>query len=136
MIAQAVQRPDTLFDIVLPNKIYSTGVPENKLQKKVATSSFFYRTTCQSCGQCITDTMPCPYCNKESVITKEEPTKVKVNYATMTRIGAVYKSKTRPGVEHVLRCDKSKKFVSCSCEGFYYRKTCKHRDAWEIKHPN
>lgn len=45
-----------------------------------------------------------------------------------TKVLARYKSASEPGRVHVVRMDKKTGQITCTCKGYTYRSTCRHRD--------
>lgn len=80
-----------------------------------------------------TDTMPCPYCHNQSHLKRKiklepiEPPKP-IKYVNPKYKVLIYSSSSRPDIKHKVQCTQKGVFVSCSCEGFYYRRGCWHRD--------
>lgn len=88
------------------------------------------------CPKCKADmgftvgTFKCPYCSKKSKL-KPEPKTKEISYTKTKYKVLYYQSTARPNIKHRVYCTQKNVFVSCTCEGFTYRKQCRHRNDFE-----
>lgn len=94
--------------------------------------SYLAEDICEDCGQHKGNKdFPCPFCGpgptvQEQLVVRDRT----VRYAEGSKIVAKHPSSSQPGVFYEVRAVNGK-FHSCSCPGYFYRKTCWHRVKFE-----
>lgn len=117
------------YSVKIGNRVIAVGLRKDQVQAWRLIGQFMMNRVCSKCNRDKgSESMPCPYCNKPSVIKAGKVT-VK-RYASNTRIGARFDSQSQPGVVYVVRIDKDRRFVSCTCPGWTFRKKCWHKEAY------